>query len=374
MNAKVDEVLIEAPDVSVDDGMRPVARWKEAFREWKADSRPVSSVALVSGLLGVAVVTIGVFALLVYRGIWDYTEVVDTLTSAALARLCYLGVALGALGLSLGGWSYRRVDSRRARDASVSGAVFGGIAMLLGLAILVLTRGDMETFARNFLNFADVRDYFDAFAMGIRNTIMMAGSAFAIGVVAGLPIACLLISRRAAVRAPARVFVNVVRGTPALLQLSMVYFGISLGLGVNMPAYVALIVGLGINAAAYSAEVFRAGLQSIERGQLEAARGLGLSQTQALVLVVVPQGVRRVIPPLLNEFIGLVKDTSLVAFLGVSLSERDIFSVASTGYSQYYNASFYVAAGVGYLVVTLPLIWGVNRLERRMRSGLVSIA
>jgi His/Glu/Gln/Arg/opine family amino acid ABC transporter permease subunit len=266
------------------------------------------------------------------------------------------------------------VDTKLARNLGVAGAVLGLVGLLLGVGVFAFTRGDMETFAQNFMNFEDVRGLTGAFVRGVKNTVILAVCAFGLSMVIGLPMSCLLISTHAVVRAPARVYVNVIRGTPVLLQLSIVYFGLSLGLGLNLTAYIALIVGLAINGGAYAAEVFRAGLQSIEKGQLEASRGLGLHYGQSLQFVIIPQAIRRVIPPLLNEFIGLIKDTSLLAFLGVVLSQRDIFAVASNGYSQYYNASFYVAAGLGYLVITLPLIAAVNALERRMRTGLVGVA
>ncbi|TKC89028.1 ABC transporter permease subunit, partial [Polyangium fumosum] len=113
------------------------------------------------------------------------------------------------------------------------------------------------------------------------------------------------------------------------------------------------------------------GIQSIERGQMEAARGLGLGYMQSMRYVIVPQAVRRVIPPLMNEFVILIKDTSLIAFLGLSYAQRDLFTVGSQGYSQFFNATFYVASGLGYLVVTLPLIRLVTWVEKRLRSGLL---
>ncbi|MBF4769340.1 amino acid ABC transporter permease [Nocardioides agariphilus] len=352
----------------------PSGTLRQRLGDLRRDSRASSTFALGLGAVSVFLVVVGGLAVMVTGGLWDYESVVRSLTSARLATLAWAAIALGAAGLIVGCSVFRRVDTSAARSTAIAGAVLGVIGLVLGLGVYVFTRGDMDTFSRNFLNFSDVRDYFGAFVTGGRNTLILAGSAIVFGVLIGLPVSLLLLSQHVVVRAPARAYVNVIRGTPVLLQLSMVYFGISLGLGLNWSAYVSLIFGLSINAGAYSAEVFRAGLQSIEKGQLEAARGLGLSRMKAMRLVVVPQAVRRVIPPLLNEFIGLIKDTSLIAFLGVSLAERDVFAVASTGYSQYYNASFFVAAGVGYLIITLPLIGGVNALERRMRTGLVGIA
>jgi polar amino acid transport system permease protein len=134
------------------------------------------------------------------------------------------------------------------------------------------------------------------------------------------------------------------------------------------------IIILSLNMGAYSAEVFRAGLQSIERGQMEAARSLGMSYLQAMRYAIVPQAFRRVIPPLMNEFVILIKDTSLVFVLGIVLGREDLFGVGQEGYSNTFNATWFVATALGYLAVTLPLIGIVNAVERRLRSGLVGIA
>ena len=336
--------------------------------------RRSTTIAVIAGGGAVALVLVGSLVVLLTGGIWKDTEVARSLQSGRLAAVCWAGAAMGAVGLVTGGVFYRRVDTRRARNTGIAGAVLGLLGVLLGISIFAFTRGDMVTFARNFMNFGDIRGSFGAFGTGIKNTVTLATLSIVFGILIGLPVGCLLISRHAVVRAPARAYVNIIRGTPVLLQLSMVYFGLSLGLGLNWSAYTSLIFGMAINAGAYSAEVFRAGLQSIDRGQLDASRGLGLNYWHTLRYILVPQAVRRVIPPLLNEFIGLIKDTSLITFLGVSLDQRDIFATASTGYSQYYNATFYVAAGIGYLVVTIPLIRAVNAVERRLRRGLVGVA
>src|SRR5213079_3051206 len=118
------------------------------------------------------------------------------------------------------------------------------------------------------------------------------------------------------------------RGTPLIWQLSFFYFLFVLGLGLHMSAYAAALIVFSLNTGAYASEVFRAGIQSIERGQMEAARGLGLSYLQAMRYAIVPQAVRRVIPPLMNEFVILIKDTALILILGLTSSEFDLLQVA----------------------------------------------
>jgi polar amino acid transport system permease protein len=119
--------------------------------------------------------------------------------------------------------------------------------------------------------------------------------------------------------------------------------------------------------------VFRAGIQSIERGQMEAARGLGFSYLQAMRFAIIPQAIRRVIPPLLNEFVILIKDTALIVVLGLIVWQYDLYTQAQNGYSETFSATFFVGAAIGYLVITLPAIWVVNFAERRLRSGLVGV-
>lgn len=130
---------------------------------------------------------------------------------------------------------------------------------------------------------------------------------------------------------------------------------------------------LGLNAGAYSAEVFRAGIQSIERGRYEAARSLGMSHARTLRLVVLPQAVRRVIPPMPNEFVILIKDTSLVAILGLTLTQQELLATGRDFFSETFNATPLLASAAGYLIVTLPMIRFVTWLERRYHSGLTGI-
>jgi polar amino acid transport system permease protein len=175
------------------------------------------------------------------------------------------------------------------------------------------------------------------------------------------------------VRAPARVYINFFRGTPLIWQISFFGIGIVPALRLPISMYTVAILVLGLNLAAYSAEVYRSGIQSLERGQLEASRSLGLSYGQSMRYVVVPQAVRRVIPPLLNEFVILIKDTALVSVLGLTLAQRELLGMGRSLYSQSFDATAWLGAAAGYLIITLPLIRVVTVVEKRMRSGLSSV-
>jgi polar amino acid transport system permease protein len=233
--------------------------------------------------------------------------------------------------------------------------------------------GDVETFARNFFNFEVLGEFFDRFVHGAINTLILALGGEAIGIALGLLLAVFGLSSHAVVRAPARVYINFFRGTPLLWQLSFFFFGLVLGLSLDLTAYQVAILVIGLNAGAYSAEIFRAGIQSIERGQFEAARSLGMGYLKALRLVILPQGVRRVIPPLTNEFVILIKDTSLVSVLGLTFAEQELMAVGREIYNTTFDATAWLGTAAGYLVITLPMIRVVTWLERRLRSGLVGV-
>lgn len=301
-------------------------------------------------------------------------HIVEGFTSPAQAAVLIGAFVLG-LGAILAGWgTYRSMDTRRKRDHVITGAVLGSQAVLLSAFLWVFANGTPEKFVSQFMNFQRLRSEGFALIRGIKYTLLLAFGGEIGGIVIGLVLALLVISKRRAVRAPATVYINVFRGTPLLVQLSIGYFGVNLGLGLHLDVFTVAVAVLALNMGAYSAEVFRAGIQSIDRGQMEAARSVGMTYLQAMRFAIVPQAVRRVIPPLMNEFVILIKDTSLVIILGLAIRQLDLFGAAQLGYSATYSATYFLAAAVGYLIITLPMIWIVNRVERRLRSGLVSFA
>jgi His/Glu/Gln/Arg/opine family amino acid ABC transporter permease subunit len=285
-----------------------------------------------------------------------------------------LAILLGTAVTIIGFGTYRGMDSKRKREHALTGAILGIQAAALAGLILWFRSAGPDQFAFQFLNFVKLRGYGKAFLTGAKNTLLLAVVGEIGGIVLGLVLALFALSKRRAVRAPARTYVNFFRGTPLIWQLSVFYYGIALGLKLNLSAYQVAMLVFALNTGAYAAEVFRAGIQSIERGQFEAARSLGMSYLQSMRYAILPQAFRRVIPPLMNEFVILIKDTSLILVLGLVAGQFDLFSVAREGYANTFNATFFVAAAAGYLVVTLPMIGAVNAVERRLRSGLVGVA
>jgi polar amino acid transport system permease protein len=189
-------------------------------------------------------------------------------------------------------------------------------------------------------------------------------------VAVGLVLALMSISKRWWVRWPAKVYVDVFRGLPAILVIFYVGFGAPL---LNVPFLDSrmsrAIFALTLIGSAYICEILRAGIQSVDKGQMEAARSVGMGYLQAMWLVVIPQGVRRVLPPLTNEFIALIKDSSLVFVLGLSIGERELFRVGQQIAQASANYSALTMAGVFYLVITVPLTHLVNLLDTRLREG-----
>jgi polar amino acid transport system permease protein len=133
--------------------------------------------------------------------------------------------------------------------------------------------------------------------------------------------------------------------------------------------YPLAIAALSLMSAAYIGEIFRSGIQSVDKGQLEATRALGFGYGPAMRLVVVPQGVRRVLPALVNQFIALIKESSLLFTLGLVAAEREIFQIGKDAASNSGNLSPYVAAAIFYLALTIPLTHFVNWIDRRLRTG-----
>ncbi|MFN2544714.1 MAG: amino acid ABC transporter permease [Actinomycetota bacterium] len=339
----------------------------------RQESTPLAAAVVILGAIAVALVIGGTIGVLAAHGLIPYQDVVRGLTSVQLRGVELTGIGLGIVAAVLGWGSYRRMPTKVSREEAIAGAVLGVQASVLAVILLGFSFGNVETFAKNVADFGPVRDQIGAFVKGARNTVVLAVAGEFFGILIGLGLAVFAVSSRAVVRAPARAYINFFRGTPLVWQLLFTSVVLPLGFNLHIQTYYVAIIVLSVNTGAYAAEVFRAGIQSIERGQLEAARSLGMSYFQALRYAIVPQAVRRVIPPLMNEFVILIKDTSLVIVLGLSESQYELMSVGKNGFGNTFNATFFVATAIGYLAVSLPAIRLVNILERRLRSGLVGV-
>ena len=170
-------------------------------------------------------------------------------------------------------------------------------------------------------------------------------------------------SKLAPVRWFATAYINVIRGTPLFLQIFIAFIGLRIA-GIRASDFITAVIVLALNSSAYLAEIFRAGIQSIHKGQFEAAQSLGMTYAQSMQYVIIPQTVKRVLPTMTSEFILLFKDTALLSAVGIfELMLRANNIVARTG-----NLTPYVVAAGYYLIVTIPLINYVGRLESQARD------
>ena len=230
----------------------------------------------------------------------------------------------------------------------------------------------LENLRRSFLDWNAMAEVLPTMiTVGLKNTLILAAASTVLGVVIGMVLAIMGISRSPWLRIPARLYTDIFRGLPAIVTILLIGQGFArIGRELFGPSpYPLGILALSLIAGAYIGEIFRSGIQSVDRGQMEACRALSMSYGQGMRLIVVPQGVRRVLPALVNQFIGNVKDSSLVYFLGLLASEREIFRVGQDQAVVTGNLSPLLLAGVFYLVVTVPLTHVVNAIDNRLRIG-----
>lgn len=229
----------------------------------------------------------------------------------------------------------------------------------------------MNDLLHNFFDWQLIGDVLpDLLTYGLRNTLILSVLSALLGSVIGMVLAIMSLSSRTWLRAPARVYTDIFRGMPAALTILMIGEGVfSAQVSWLASPYPVAILALSLMSGAYIGEIFRSGIQSVEKGQGEACRALGMTHGQAMRLVVVPQGVRRVLPAMVNQFIAIIKDSSLVYFLGLITSQRELFRIGQDDSVATGNLSPLLATGLCYLLLTVPLTHLVNYIDRRLRDG-----
>ena len=197
---------------------------------------------------------------------------------------------------------------------------------------------------------------------GAAVTVQITALSVLLGIIIGLFVGIARISTYRIIHLIAAVYVDFLRGTPLLVQIFLVYFALPVVTGQRIDPFIAAIAACSINSSAYVAEIFRAGIQSIDAGQMEAGRSLGMSWMQTMRYIIVPQAARRVIPPLGNEFIALLKDSSLVSVIGFEeLTRRGQLIIART----YASLEIWLCVAIIYLIMTVSISRLVSWLERR---------
>jgi len=228
-----------------------------------------------------------------------------------------------------------------------------------------------------------IGDAFGVILKAFPVSVLFGVGSFMIGIPVGLGLSFMKMAKTRWLTWPATAYVDVVRGTPLFLQILLVFFGLPLMpfwqsmiaanpwmnqaavFGISWTLYFRGFLVLSLNSAAYLCEIFRAGIQSIPKGQMEAARSLGMTTPQAMTYVIIPQTFRRILPTMMSEFILLFKDTALLAAVGIGeivLRAREVAAAR-------FNPSPYVLAAAFYLVLTIPLGRLVARLEDRLAES-----
>lgn len=246
-------------------------------------------------------------------------------------------------------------------------------ALLYIVAVTILVGAiafaDWERIQRSFFQPDVVRRMLpEVLSLAARNTLIYTAGSFTIGLVLALVLALMKLSDIGPYRWFAIGYIELFRGLPALITILFFGFGLPIAFGgLRLPGGTLGTgsVALGVVAAAYMAETIRAGIQAVPRGQAEAARSLGMSAPRAMGSIVLPQAFRIIIPPLTNEFVLLIKDTSLLFVLGTTPMTRELTNFARSFMTITQNATPLTVAAVVYLIITLPLTYLVRRLERR---------
>lgn len=222
------------------------------------------------------------------------------------------------------------------------------------------------------MDFSVLSGYYGVFFEGAKTTILISLVSLIVGFALGLLICLMKMSKTKILKWPASIYVQVLRGTPLFVQIFIIYFGLP-QLGVQFPDigpissdFVSGAFALSINSSAYIAEIFRSGIQSVDKGQMEASRSLGLGYVDTMRFVIVPQAVKNILPALANEFITLVKESSIISVIGV---QELMFKAGIVRTTLYRPFEPYIMAAIMYLVITTVLSQLVGILEKKLAQS-----
>ncbi len=253
-------------------------------------------------------------------------------------------------------------NRERARlSLGIQAAIFTGIVVVLIVII------DWAAVQRSFFNLEPVMAMFpEVITVGLWNTVRYTFFGFIFGLIGGTVLALMRIASFPVYRWLATLYIEFFRGIPAILVFIALGFGASLAFGLNLSTLQTASTALAIVGAAYIAETIRAGLQAVPKGQMEAARALGMPAWRAMVTIQIPQAFRIVLPPLTNEAILLTKDSSLIFVVGMAGSAAELTKMGRDGITMYQaGMTPLVVAGVCYLLITVPLSILARRMEER---------
>ena len=254
-----------------------------------------------------------------------------------------------------------RPTVRRRISRISSYVVFAAIVVVLIFTV------DWQLIGRNFFNLSVARKLWPAVLRAAWNTIWYTVFAFAIGLVLAVTFALMKMSK-GPFRWFAKAYIELFRGMPALLTIFICVFAIPMAFKTKLPGGTigGGLIALILVTSAYTAEIIRAGIEAVPKGQMEAARSLGMPHLRTTMTVILPQAIRIVIPPLTNELVTLLKDTSLLFIAGMTVLQKELTTFGKDGVSTYGNSTPYIVVAVVYLIITIPLTYLVGRLEKKM--------
>jgi polar amino acid transport system permease protein len=213
-------------------------------------------------------------------------------------------------------------------------------------------------------HFEVIWEYQSVFYRAAVVTLEVTLGSLVIGLSLGLTLGIMRLSRHAALRWPAVFYIELFRSTPVLVQLVWIYYALPVLSGVQMGNVASLLVGLGLHAGAYFAEIFRAGILSVDRGQMDAAKAIGMRYFQAMRRIILPPAIRRMIPPFINEFATLMKLTTLGTVLAVAELLHESENLINNTYRP---LEVYTVLAVAFGVIIFPIIYLSQQLERVLK-------
>lgn len=224
------------------------------------------------------------------------------------------------------------------------------------------------------MDFSFLSNYYMFFINGARITILLSIFTIIFGIILGIILALMKMSSNVILKSIAASYIEFIRGTPILVQLFIVYYGLPLvgitfpdfpALGNNFPDFMAGVVALSINSGAYVAEIIRAGIQAVNKGQMEAARSLGMPHWLAMRHIILPQAFRNVLPALGNEFITIIKESAIVSIIGIHDLMYNADTVRGNTFKPFEPL---IVAAIIYFIITFTLSKVIGLIERRMSS------
>jgi polar amino acid transport system permease protein len=260
--------------------------------------------------------------------------------------------------------------SKRKRARVIRGVQYGILVAVILVVAFTANWGKIRT---SFFDLEVAGDMFpEVITVALFNTVTYTALGFVFGLGLALMLALMRLSDVRVYRVISGIYIEFFRGLPALLVILAVGTGIPLAYGIFLDKYMALMISLGLVAGAYMAETLRAGIQAVPRGQVEAARSLGMSPARTMVTIVIPQAFKIILPPLTNELILLTKDSSLALFLGASVSEYELTQFGRVALNESRSLTPVLVAGICYLIITIPLSRLSQFLERRTGGRKIS--